>query len=97
MVSRPKRQKPWITVRGVYRHGVGTAAVVLGFVVWALSWAIGIQFVADAMEAECRDSPCFVSAPEEVQVVAWVLALLPAVIAGVLLVVLWRRYVANTP
>lgn len=69
--------------------------MVVGFVVWALSWTIGIEFVADAMDAECRDSPCFVSAPEEVHVVTWVLALLPATASGVLLVVLWRRYFAE--
>ncbi len=60
-----------------------------------LSWAIGIEFVADAMDAECRDSPCAVSAPEEIHVVTLILALIPAAAAGVLLVVLWRRYSAK--
>ena len=64
----------------------------VGFVTWALSWALGVRFVADAMDAECRDSPCFVSAPERTQVVAMALALVPAVVAGVLVVALWRRY-----
>ena len=59
---------------------------------WALSWAIGVHFVADAMDAECRDSPCFVSAPERTQAVAMALALVPAVVAGILVVVLLRRF-----
>jgi hypothetical protein len=76
----------------VYRHGVGTAAVTVGFVTWALSWALGVGLVADAMDVECRDSPCFVSAPERTQHIAMALALVPAVVPGVLVILLWRRH-----
>jgi hypothetical protein len=60
-------------------------------VVWTLAAVTGVGLVADAMGMECRDSPCFVSAPDRVIFVTWIVALIPAIIGGCMVVVWVRR------
>lgn len=80
----------------MYRHGIGTAAVTVAFVVWALSSFFTIGLVADAGGDTCHDSPCFVSASERSQMIGLGIALVPAALSGVLVIGLWRHFAGRS-